>query len=50
MDMKKEYVPFRDPQEQGPVFRCPVCGREVYGLAGVCIYCQAYGDDAEANQ
>lgn len=48
--MKKEYVPFRDPQQDPPAGLCPVCGREVYGPAGECIYCQAYGDDAEADQ
>ena len=48
--MMKEYVPFRDPQRENAVGCCPVCGREVYGPAGECIYCQAYGDDAPADQ
>ena len=50
MGLRKEYVPFRDPQDSGPASRCPVCGREVYGPAGGCLYCQAYGDDPEGNQ
>lgn len=41
--MKKDYVPFRDPQQAPAVKRCPVCGREVYGPAGECLYCQVYG-------
>ena len=48
--MKKEYVPFRDPQQVMPRSRCRVCGREVYGPDGMCVYCQVYGDDAEADQ
>lgn len=40
---QKDYVPFRDPQQDGPESRCPVCGREVYGPEGECLYCQAYG-------
>lgn len=48
--MKKEYVPFRDSQCSPAVMRCPVCGREVYGQAGLCLYCQAYGDDPETDQ
>lgn len=41
--METKYVPFRDPQQVRPVKRCGRCGREVYGPAGECLYCQAYG-------
>lgn len=37
------YVPFRDPQQQRPSAFCPVCGREVYGAGGECLYCLAHG-------
>lgn len=48
--MNKAYVPFRDPQTAIPPGRCPVCGREVYGQTGVCLYCQCYGSDTQADQ
>lgn len=48
--VKKEYVAFRDPQQTQAACRCSICGREVYGPEGICIYCQAYGDDPEGNQ
>lgn len=50
MSMNKAYVPFRDPQAAIPPGRCPVCGREVYGQAGECLYCQRYGSDPQGNQ
>ena len=41
--MKNDYVPFQDPQQKKPAFLCPVCGREVYGAGGQCLYCAVYG-------
>ena len=46
MEGKKDYVPFRDPQDRAAVTRCETCGREVYGPEGVCLYCLAYEDDS----
>lgn len=33
---------FHDSQQEKPAGACPVCGREVYGSEGECLYCQTY--------
>ena len=42
--MEQEYglLPFRDPQQRTRPRMCPVCGREIYGVGGQCIYCARF--------
>lgn len=42
--MEQEYglLPFRDPQQRTLPRTCPVCGREIYGVGGQCIYCARF--------
>ncbi len=41
--MNEELLPFEDIQARKPTAYCPVCGREIYGQEGQCIYCQRFG-------
>ena len=39
VETQRELLPMRDPQQQARWRPCPVCGREIYGPEGICIYC-----------
>lgn len=40
---QSRYVPFQDPQAAVPVRHCAQCGREMYALDGICLYCLVHG-------
>ena len=42
MDREENLMPFFDPQSRPPIARCSVCGREIYGIGGQCIYCARF--------
>ncbi len=43
MDRNWELLPFFDPQQRRTeVHFCGVCGREIYGAEGQCIYCARF--------